>query len=133
MGRILVVAGLLATLGLCWHAEARSLDETNGPRELPPAGFSGSQYVDSEGCVFVRAGFGGQVRWVPRVSPDRQVVCGYRPTFAEGSAAPAATGAADGPAVAAAPPAPVVASPPAPVPAPGVEAPPPAPVPRSAH
>lgn len=50
------------------------------PAEMPPAGFAGQQYVDSRGCLFVRAGHGGQVRWVARIDRTRKPICGMTPS-----------------------------------------------------
>lgn len=62
---------------------AATLARDSGPAELPPSGFTGTQFVDSKGCVYIRAGRGGIVNWVPRVTRQKQVVCGYKPSFAK--------------------------------------------------
>lgn len=50
------------------------------PAELPPAGYEGQQYVDSKGCMFVRAGSGGKVVWIPRVSREGVPLCSNPPS-----------------------------------------------------
>ena len=77
--KLISVAVVAAVFGAA-SAEAQSVARVGGPANLPPAGFEGQQWVDSRGCVFLKAGYGGQVNWVPRVGRDRRAMCGYPPT-----------------------------------------------------
>lgn len=82
MLRTIVTAALLAAVSGVTVAQAQTISQIGGPKELPPAGFKGQMYVDSRGCVFLRAGLNGTTNWVPRVSRDRKALCGYPPTMA---------------------------------------------------
>ena len=77
--KLISVAVVAAVFGAA-SVEAQSVARVGGPANLPPAGFEGQQWVDSRGCVFLKAGYGGQVNWVPRVGRDRRAMCGYPPT-----------------------------------------------------
>lgn len=84
---ILVGAMVLSLTG---GAGAKTLRQVRGPAEVPPASYTESYYVDSKGCMFIRAGYGGNVSWVPRVQRNRQVICGQTPTAIAGATPPAA-------------------------------------------
>jgi len=78
----------IAAVALCaavWigaPVAAQSLRAISGPSELPPPGFKSDQFVDSRGCVFIRAGYGGTTTWVPRVGNNRKPVCGQKASAA---------------------------------------------------
>lgn len=116
MAATALAVGLLGVSAPGAEAQSRTLRNTSGPAEQPPADFTGRQYVDSRGCVFMRTGRGGQTTWVPRVTRTREVVCGQSPTGGGGTAvATAAPTPAPAPARAATP-APVVVAAPSPAP-----------------
>lgn len=83
---LLTLLGMGSQAFFVSSALAQTLDDISAPAEVPPANYLANQYVDSRGCVFVRAGFGGVVNWVPRVTRDQKVLCGYKPSGAGGGA-----------------------------------------------
>ena len=78
----------ILTLGVV-PAQAQSLRNAEQPAEFPPASYTAAQYIDSRGCVYVRAGFAGQVNWIPRVSRKRTHICGMKPSLASARTAEA--------------------------------------------
>ncbi|WP_192931132.1 SPOR domain-containing protein [Gemmobacter serpentinus] len=82
MLRKFMTAAVLAAVSGITVSNAQTVGQIGGPKELPPAGFKGQMYVDSRGCVFLRAGLNGSTNWVPRVSRNRKALCGYPPTLA---------------------------------------------------
>ncbi len=90
ISRVFVAAAIAATFNLS-SVSAQSLSQGLVPAEFPPSSYQGRQYVDSEGCVFIRAGVDGNVTWVPRVTRSRKAICGFQPTFARAAPAVKAT------------------------------------------
>lgn len=86
--RLGIWAVAFAVLSMAGAADAQA-QELRGPAEIPPPGYTDRQYVDSAGCVFMRASYGSVVSWVPRVGRDRRQICGYTPSLARAAAPPA--------------------------------------------
>lgn len=92
--RLAAIAVILGSFAVS-TPNAQTLRDAQPPTEFPPASFKGKQYVDSRGCIYVRAGVDGRVTWVPRVTRARKQLCGYKPTAVAGTTAqPARTGPA---------------------------------------
>lgn len=72
-----------AAIAVCSGSDAVQAQSSGKlvPAEFPPSSFDGRQYVDSKGCVFIRAGVDGAVNWVPRMTRGREQVCGFQPTL----------------------------------------------------
>ena len=77
--RLIAGALIIACVGV-GALNAQNLRDVQAPAEFPSPSFKGSQYVDSKGCVFIRAGIDGNVTWVPRVNRKRKLLCGQTPT-----------------------------------------------------
>jgi cell division septation protein DedD len=71
------LAGLALAFSIAGPASAQG---SGRPAELPPGEYAGVQYVDSKGCVFLRAGTDTETLWVPRVTAGGKPVCGYPPS-----------------------------------------------------
>lgn len=91
------MAAILLTTSAITSAEALSLQRGAQPAEVPPSSYQGNVYIDSRGCAYVRAGVGGRTSWVPRVSRDRQVVCGMAPSLGGATTTARAPAAAPAP------------------------------------
>ena len=74
-------AGVLMACGLLQACMGTTFGTQSAPANFPPASFTGAQYVDNDGCAYIRAGSGDVVTWGPRLNPDRSQVCGLAPTF----------------------------------------------------
>lgn len=89
----LIALGVLFACGLATASQAQLTNSQATPAEFPPASYAANQYIDSRGCVFIRAGIDGNVTWVPRVNRQRRQICGQTPSLggrvAEAPAAPA--------------------------------------------
>lgn len=77
--RLAVWAAIAVVCGA--NAGAQTLATQGPPAEMPPASYTAPQYVDSRGCVYVRAGLGDLVNWVPRVNRERRHLCGFEPSL----------------------------------------------------
>jgi hypothetical protein len=88
--RIVVVFAIWTGMGI-GALHAQSLRGGQTPAEFPPTSYRGSQYIDSQGCVYIRAGIDGNVTWVPRVNRQRRLICGQTPTLSAEAAQSART------------------------------------------
>jgi len=78
--RVIAIGLIAGSLGV-GAVTAQSISSNELPAEFPPNDFKGKQFVDSRGCVYIRAGVDGATTWVPRVTRERKVICGFKPTF----------------------------------------------------
>lgn len=77
-----VTAAIFAAVVVSNATQAQSIAQIGDPAETPPSSYSGAQYVDSRGCVFMRIVSNGRTSWYPRVNKARKVVCGMQPSLA---------------------------------------------------
>lgn len=84
----MAIKGYLGTFAIAMTlATGATAQSAAVPAEFPPTDFTGNQFVDSDGCAFVRAGIAGTTNWVPRVSRTREQLCNFQPSFPDQVAA----------------------------------------------
>ncbi|NIZ15466.1 SPOR domain-containing protein [Phaeobacter sp. HF9A] len=81
----IAAVSIILVAGLGGSVQAQTIRPSAQPAEFPPASYRGRQFVDSKGCVFIRAGVDGNVTWVPRVDRARKQLCGAQPTQIAGA------------------------------------------------
>ena len=84
ISRVFLAAAIAVTCNLS-GAAAQSSQGGLVPAEVPPSSYQGRQYIDSEGCVFIRADVDGSVVWVPRMNSSRKIICNHTPSLARKS------------------------------------------------
>ena len=94
--RVIALAVIAASGGVA-SVHAQNLRNADQPAEFPPASYKSTQYVDSRGCVYVRAGISGNVTWVPRVRRARKQICNQTHSLAGQTRTAAAAPAAKAP------------------------------------
>ena len=77
LARVIACAGFVA-----FAAVGSSFAQSGGPAEVPDGNYEGQSYIDSKGCIFLKAGYGGAATWVARLDKDRRPICGQTPTNA---------------------------------------------------
>lgn len=75
-----MIRTFLAVSAAALAVAGQAVAQDSIPAEFPPESYSANQYVDSEGCAFIRAGIGGMTNWIPRMNRDREPLCGFQPS-----------------------------------------------------
>lgn len=81
--RLLLAGSVVVSGAVAASSQSDVVVAGTTPAEVHPSAFNGRQYVDSAGCVFVRAGQGDVVAWMPRLTRSNEPLCGYTPTKIE--------------------------------------------------
>ena len=83
-----MIRTFLAVSAAALAVAGQAMAQDKLPAEFPPESYSANQYVDSEGCAFIRAGIGGMTNWIPRMSREREPLCGFQPSRTAAAALP---------------------------------------------